>query len=441
MRIRVGHLYPDYLNIYADRGNIAVLARRAALRGLELEVARDRPRRDARARRARPALRRRRPGPRAGADRARHRRQGPGARRGGRGRSRRARRLRRLPAARPLLPRPLRLGAARRRRPAAAHGRGRAADDRRRPARVRVRAGERRDAGRVREPRRADVPRRRAPSRSAAWSPASGTTATSGFEGCRAGRVVGTYLHGPLLPRNPWLADWLLAQAAAHRTGGEPPVFEPLDDGSRPRRTPSRPRRARARGGALPSASTRTAARMTAGRGQRRPERDVPRPPLRRREPLLVACDRAKAVPAVEPSDHAARAPSPSHRARGSICPRGLRMGAIANDAPEAPSARSTLERRHDQQLRRAVHRLGRRGRDPRSTTSRSPARRLQASTASAAPFRRATNSCFRSGSSSGAVRMNEFDSGRPRRRAPALQHGLDVRARARVVEIRARSA
>ena len=27
--IRVGHLYPDYLNIYADRGNIAVLAARA----------------------------------------------------------------------------------------------------------------------------------------------------------------------------------------------------------------------------------------------------------------------------------------------------------------------------------------------------------------------------------------------------------------------------
>src|SRR2546421_985648 len=36
--IRVGHLYPDYLNIYADRGNIAVLARRAAWRGLDLEV-------------------------------------------------------------------------------------------------------------------------------------------------------------------------------------------------------------------------------------------------------------------------------------------------------------------------------------------------------------------------------------------------------------------
>ena len=39
MRIRVGHLYPDFLNIYADRGNIAVLERRAGWRGHELEVA------------------------------------------------------------------------------------------------------------------------------------------------------------------------------------------------------------------------------------------------------------------------------------------------------------------------------------------------------------------------------------------------------------------
>ncbi len=38
MKIRVGHLYPEYLNIYADRGNIAVLARRADLRGHELAV-------------------------------------------------------------------------------------------------------------------------------------------------------------------------------------------------------------------------------------------------------------------------------------------------------------------------------------------------------------------------------------------------------------------
>src|SRR6185295_18763342 len=38
VRIRLGHLYPDYLNIYADRGNLAVLQRRAALRGHELVV-------------------------------------------------------------------------------------------------------------------------------------------------------------------------------------------------------------------------------------------------------------------------------------------------------------------------------------------------------------------------------------------------------------------
>jgi lipid II isoglutaminyl synthase (glutamine-hydrolysing) len=38
VRITVGHLYPDYLNIYADRGNIAVLSQRARLRGHELEV-------------------------------------------------------------------------------------------------------------------------------------------------------------------------------------------------------------------------------------------------------------------------------------------------------------------------------------------------------------------------------------------------------------------
>jgi len=56
-----------------------------------------------------------------------------------------------------------------------------------------------------------------------------GNDGTSGFEGCRAGRVVGTYLHGPLLPRNPWFADWVLAQAIGHRSG-EPPSLEPVED-------------------------------------------------------------------------------------------------------------------------------------------------------------------------------------------------------------------
>jgi lipid II isoglutaminyl synthase (glutamine-hydrolysing) len=57
-----------------------------------------------------------------------------------------------------------------------------------------------------------------------------GNDGESGYEGCRVGRAIGTYLHGPLLPRNPWLADWLLAQAIAHRTGGGPPTFASLDD-------------------------------------------------------------------------------------------------------------------------------------------------------------------------------------------------------------------
>ncbi len=38
MKVVVGHLYPDYLNIYADRGNIAVFERRTAWRGIDLEL-------------------------------------------------------------------------------------------------------------------------------------------------------------------------------------------------------------------------------------------------------------------------------------------------------------------------------------------------------------------------------------------------------------------
>jgi lipid II isoglutaminyl synthase (glutamine-hydrolysing) len=44
-----------------------------------------------------------------------------------------------------------------------------------------------------------------------------GNDGKSGFEGCRLGNALGTYLHGPLLPRNPWLADWLLERALEHR--------------------------------------------------------------------------------------------------------------------------------------------------------------------------------------------------------------------------------
>jgi CobQ-like glutamine amidotransferase family enzyme len=57
-----------------------------------------------------------------------------------------------------------------------------------------------------------------------------GNDGASGFEGCRVGRSVGTYLHGPLLPRNPWLADLLLSRAIAHAAGGDPEALAPLAD-------------------------------------------------------------------------------------------------------------------------------------------------------------------------------------------------------------------
>jgi len=56
-----------------------------------------------------------------------------------------------------------------------------------------------------------------------------GNNGKDGFEGCRVAGAVGTYLHGPLLPRNPWLADWLIGRALARRLG-EVPRLEPLPD-------------------------------------------------------------------------------------------------------------------------------------------------------------------------------------------------------------------
>ena len=76
-----------------------------------------------------------------------------------------------------------------------------------------------------------------------------GNDGDSGYEGCRVGRAVGTYLHGPLLPRNPWLADWLLAQALAHATGGESPELEPLPDRLEAEAHAISAQRARDRGG------------------------------------------------------------------------------------------------------------------------------------------------------------------------------------------------
>ena len=75
-----------------------------------------------------------------------------------------------------------------------------------------------------------------------------GNDGQSGFEGCRLGRAIGTYLHGPLLPRNPWLADWLLAQAIGHRTG-RAPTFHSLPDELEGEALAVSAARARGRGG------------------------------------------------------------------------------------------------------------------------------------------------------------------------------------------------
>jgi CobQ-like glutamine amidotransferase family enzyme len=45
-----------------------------------------------------------------------------------------------------------------------------------------------------------------------------GNNGRDGLEGVRADGVIGTYLHGPLLPKNVWFADWLLARALGVRT-------------------------------------------------------------------------------------------------------------------------------------------------------------------------------------------------------------------------------
>jgi CobQ-like glutamine amidotransferase family enzyme len=50
-----------------------------------------------------------------------------------------------------------------------------------------------------------------------------GNNGRDGFEGVHRGNVIGTYLHGPLLPKNVWLADRLIELALGIG-------LEPLDD-------------------------------------------------------------------------------------------------------------------------------------------------------------------------------------------------------------------
>ena len=249
MNIRVGHLYPDYLNIYADRGNIAVLARRAEWRGHRLEVSSigmGEPLRPGEhdllyagggqdreqllvaadvATKAEELLEAVASGAAVLAVCGGYQLLGRGYR-GFHGED--------MPGAGIL---PLETVAGERRMIGDV-----LLECELEPGEKRTLAGFENHAGRTRlDPDAEPLGRVVA---------GFGNDGESGYEGCRTGRVIGTYLHGPLLPRNPWLADWLLAQALAHRTGSmEAPRFDPLPDELEAEAHAVSAQRARDRGG------------------------------------------------------------------------------------------------------------------------------------------------------------------------------------------------
>jgi len=57
----------------------------------------------------------------------------------------------------------------------------------------------------------------------------AGNNGRDGTEGAIRDNVFATYLHGPVLPKNPWLTDQLLRIALERRSGGPVPLM-PLDD-------------------------------------------------------------------------------------------------------------------------------------------------------------------------------------------------------------------
>lgn len=248
MIIRVGHLYPEYLNIYADRGNIAVFARRAAARGHELRVdpitvdthvelgthdliyvggGQDReqamiaPDLEGRGEALRAAVER---GAALLAVCGGYQLLGRGYR--GRDGS--------WMAGAALFPHETVAGDTRMIGDVLLES---TLDE----ARGRTIAGFENHAGRtLLDPGALPLGRVVA---------GYGNDGVSGYEGCRVGRAVGTYLHGPLLPRNPWLADLLLSWAIAHATGGEPEPLAALPDELEAQAHAVSAARARARGG------------------------------------------------------------------------------------------------------------------------------------------------------------------------------------------------
>jgi CobQ-like glutamine amidotransferase family enzyme len=57
-----------------------------------------------------------------------------------------------------------------------------------------------------------------------------GNDGRGGFEGACSGNVIGTYLHGPLLPKNIWFADWLIATALGIDVAELTPLDDTLED-------------------------------------------------------------------------------------------------------------------------------------------------------------------------------------------------------------------
>jgi lipid II isoglutaminyl synthase (glutamine-hydrolysing) len=56
-----------------------------------------------------------------------------------------------------------------------------------------------------------------------------GNDGRSGYEGAHSGNVIGTYLHGPLLPKNSWFADWLIAMALRRDVDELSPLADELE--------------------------------------------------------------------------------------------------------------------------------------------------------------------------------------------------------------------
>jgi len=59
-----------------------------------------------------------------------------------------------------------------------------------------------------------------------------GNNGVDGTEGAMTGTALGTYLHGSLLPRNPRVTDWLIATALRHRYGPEASIEDSWPEGA-----------------------------------------------------------------------------------------------------------------------------------------------------------------------------------------------------------------